>query len=306
MAVQTLIEMGKIYCEKSGSLYCAFIDLTKAFDKVEYNSIWNKLIKIKAGRNVCGMIWQTYKEQVKRVNWDGEFSEHFQVGRGVRQGSPLSPFLFAIVLDEVVELIRKLNEGCEIIGKKINIIVYADDIVVMGPTSYSIKRIMQVLIKELKIRGLDVNKNKTVAMEFKKGKRKRENGPLIIDGSEIKWVKEVKYLGIVLQRDFSWDGHMKVVANKMNKMGNMVLQQVGKIVEQDDRIYLLNCCAFDLYGVEFCRENNKKLLQSVARSYHWLIKRGMGLSKFYSNHAACAESELLTWELKCLWKEFIL
>ena len=33
-------------------------------------------------------------------------------------------------------------------------------------------------------------------------------------------------------------------------MGNMILQQVGQIVEQNDRVYLLNSCAFDLYGAK--------------------------------------------------------
>jgi len=151
-----------------------------------------------------------------------------------------------------------------------------------------------------------VNKEKTIAMELNREKRKGVHTPMQIAGSNIKWVNEVKYLGITLQRDFNWEGHLKGIVSKMNKLGNMVLQQVGKFVEQKDRVYLLDSCALDLYGVEFCREVNKKVVHSAAVSYHWLIKRCMGENKFFGNHAVCAESGLLTWEMKCLWREFIL
>ena len=52
-----------------------------------------------------------------------------------------------------------------------------------------------------------MNKEKTIAMELNREKRKGVHTPMQIAGSNIKWVTEVKYLGITLQRDFSWEGH---------------------------------------------------------------------------------------------------
>jgi hypothetical protein len=306
MAVQTVVELGKIYCEKGGSMFGAFVDVTKAFDKLEYSNIWNRLQKINVGKNICKMVRETYLRQVKRVCWEGELSDGFTVGKGVRQGSPLSPFLFAIVLDEIAEAVQGLNEGCEVKGQKINIIIYADDIVVLGPTRHAIKKILKVLVGQLKVKGLDLNKDKTVVMHFRNGRGYAEEEPLRVEGNEFKWVSEVKYLGVCLQCNLRWDKHVKMVGNKMNKLGNMILQQVGKVVGQKERIYLLNVCAFDLYGIEFCREVEKKVSGDVGKSYHWLIKRCLGYSKYYGNHCACAESGLLTWELQRIWKEYIL
>ena len=118
------------------------------------------------------MIKETYLKQAKTVCWKNEFSESFKVDRGVRQGSPLSPFLFALVMDEVIEVINSLHEGCEIKGTKVNIIVYADDIVVLGPTKRAIENMLKVLVQELKKRGLEVNKEKKVAISFTRCKKK--------------------------------------------------------------------------------------------------------------------------------------
>ena len=92
----------------------------------------------------------------------------------------------------------------------------------------------------------------------------------------------------------------------MNKLGNMILHQVGGVVSQEERIFLLQTCALDLYGVEFCGETKKKLSNDVAKSYHWLIKRALRRSKFTGNHEVCFESGLLTWELLVNWKVFSL
>ena len=49
-----------------------------------------------------------------------------------------------------------------------------------------------------------------------------------------------------------------------------------------------------------------KCYKEVEKSYHWLVKRTIGESKFFSNHQACFESGLLTWELLVKWKVFII
>jgi len=303
MAVQTIIELREKYSKNGGSLFCAFVDLKKAFDKLKYNSVWDRVKKIKGGNNVCKMIKEMYLEQKKKVCWNKNFSDSFQVDVGVKQGSPLSPFLFAIVMDEVIEEIHELRVGCEIDGMKINIIVYADDIVLLGPTKMAIQKMLKLLIRVLKLKGLEVNKEKTVAMEFKKGRKVFNQSNIKTEVGDIKWVTEIKYLGIFLQSDCNWNKHLQGAVNKMNKMGNMILQQVGNVVEIKDRTYLLNCCAFDLYGVEFCNLISCKDMENARKSYHWLVKRCLGRSKFYGNHAAAVESGLLTWDMNCKWKE---
>src|SRR5207253_7387717 len=60
MAVQVIIEMGKRYCKRGGSLFCGFVDIKKAFDKLEYKEIWARLNKLNIGRNIKHIIKAQY------------------------------------------------------------------------------------------------------------------------------------------------------------------------------------------------------------------------------------------------------
>ena len=76
-----------------------------------------------------------------------------------------------------------------------------------------------------------------------------------------------KFLGVTLQNDLKWEQQFKNVGNKMNKLGNMILHKVEKVVGIQVRVYLLEICAFSCWDV------SKMLLKDVEKCYHWLIKR---------------------------------
>ena len=80
-------------------IYMCMLDASKAFDRVNHLSLFNKL-KL---RNMCPTILKflmcTYQRQSVMVNWNGECSSTFSVGNGVKQGGVLSPVLFAVYLD---------------------------------------------------------------------------------------------------------------------------------------------------------------------------------------------------------------
>jgi hypothetical protein len=188
----------------------------------------------------------------------------------------------------------------------VNIFVYADDIVLLAPTKYAIEKLLQVLDRELIDKGLEMNINKTVVMEINRNGGKGKLKTICIHGMEIKWVTEFKFLGVVVQQNLRWEQQYKKIGIKMNMLGNMILGQVGKVVNKEDMCYLLETCAMDLYGIEFCVDVKKKVFNDVKKSYHWLIKRATKNSKYAKNHWACMESKMLTWELMSSWKSFIL
>jgi hypothetical protein len=101
--------------EKRQPLYKCFVDLTKAYDKVDRNTLWEvlkrrgippKLIQlIKSIHYYCGA-------QAK-VRVDGELSEAFNLDRGLKQGSVLAPLLFNIffgaIMDAVIDRTKNLG-----------------------------------------------------------------------------------------------------------------------------------------------------------------------------------------------------
>ena len=81
------------------TVYGAAMDMSKAFDMVE----WPKLFKTLIDRNVdcifLRLILFIYCNQRCNVKWSGEQSASFSVGNGVRQGGVSSGIFFALYID---------------------------------------------------------------------------------------------------------------------------------------------------------------------------------------------------------------
>ena len=90
------------------------LDASKSFDRVNHLSLFNKL------RNMCPTILKffmcTYQRQSVMVNWNGEYSSTFSVGNGVKQGGVLSPVLFTVYLDGLIDQLKKKSLGCHFNG----------------------------------------------------------------------------------------------------------------------------------------------------------------------------------------------
>ena len=93
-------------------------------------------------------------------------SEPFTVSNGVRQGGILSPLLFNVYVDDLSIRLNKLNIGCTIGGMVINHILYADDLVLISPSTHGLSK----LINECQKYGIECdivfNSKKSAIMFF--------------------------------------------------------------------------------------------------------------------------------------------
>lgn len=80
-------------------LFCIFVD----FKKAGRNSLFRILEEKGLDTKTRDIIKQTLKGTKAKVKFMGEISEPFDIKTGVRQGDGLSPLLFNIVLDRVME-----------------------------------------------------------------------------------------------------------------------------------------------------------------------------------------------------------
>ena len=115
----------------------------------------------------------------------------FKLVSGVRQGGVLSPYLFAVYIDDVIQHVQSLNVGCMFRFVSANIILYADDIWLLAPSICSLKNLL--LACETKLHELDlaIKVKKSVCIRI--GPRCRP----MSDGSELCWVESVRYLGVL-------------------------------------------------------------------------------------------------------------
>ena len=91
--------------EKDLSL--AFVDLSKAFDKVPHDLLWEKLLKMGCHPNFVRALQALYKDSHIRVLVNGHQTDKIFVKSGVKQGCPLSPLLFALFISYITHFLEK-------------------------------------------------------------------------------------------------------------------------------------------------------------------------------------------------------
>ena len=86
MPVLLLKELLRFYRDHNTNMHVCFLDATKAFDRVDYAVLFQKLLS----RNVLGYIviflWNWYSKRCARILWAGILSDSFKICNGVRQG----------------------------------------------------------------------------------------------------------------------------------------------------------------------------------------------------------------------------
>ena len=106
-----------------------FLDFEKAFDTVEWSFIWKTLGSFNFGSSLISWIKLCYRNIESCVLNNGWASNYFTPERGVRQGCPLSPYIFILCAEILANKIRENKDikGITVCGNEIKISQYADD-----------------------------------------------------------------------------------------------------------------------------------------------------------------------------------
>jgi len=130
------------YCNNLGSkVYGAFLDASKAFDKVLQNGLFLKLIKRNVPSGFVKLLKNWYSRLSCMVRWNSKLGTAFPILCGVRQGGILSPFLFAIYVDDLISSLRQCGYGVYIGTLFVRCVVYADDIVLLSVSCFDLPKI---------------------------------------------------------------------------------------------------------------------------------------------------------------------
>ena len=80
-----------------------------------------------------GILYYWYSKQNMKVKWGNCLSSLFSVSNGVRQGGVLSPYLFALYIDDLSVKLNCVKAGCFLGNSRLNHIIYADDLCCFSP-----------------------------------------------------------------------------------------------------------------------------------------------------------------------------
>ena len=241
--------------KKSGKLYTFFADLKSAFDNLDRETLWEVMERRGIDKELVKKIQEVYEETVCAVKVNEKVSKQFWTVKGVRQGCPLSPSLFAIYIAEIDEKLAAAQMGGVVVGReKIWTLTYADDMAMVARTEGEMKEMLKTLEKYLKNLKLQLNVEKSKMVVFSKGRGKEKENDWRWKAEKIEQVKEFTYLGYTFQKNNGPEKHIR----ERCKKGIMVMRQVwgiGKRMFENDFVrrmmlfdYLVKSVLF--YGVE--------------------------------------------------------
>ena len=125
-------------------IYCAFLDIRKAFDVAWRDGAMLRLHKAGVSHDLWHLIDDLTSDRSAAVRLDSQFSDTWDVEDGVGQGAVLSGFLFNILINGLATAIKRACNGvsCGLLGENVavKLLLYADDIVVFSDNPADLQR----------------------------------------------------------------------------------------------------------------------------------------------------------------------
>ena len=176
--------------------FVCYIDYKKAFDSVDRNLLLYKLSQIGITGNMYRAISSMYSNPRSRVILNEHETEYFDCPIGVKQGDCLSPTLFSIFINDLATSIKDSNIGVILDeGLLINILLYADDIVLLAENEEDMQSLLYMVECWCKKWRLEVNLTKTNIMHIRTKRKKQSNFMFLFDKQAVQYCSSYKYLG---------------------------------------------------------------------------------------------------------------
>ena len=183
-------------------------------------------------------------------------SDNFEIRNGMRQGAILSPLLFSIYLNPLLNKINKCNTGCDLGDNASKIFAYADDLVVLSPTLGGLKEIINHIASYSDNYQINFNAEKSFILPYSYHLSEFDIN-VELNGSQIKMVNHVEHLGFFMSSgrySYEFDNIIKDMNVKTN-----VLRSNFSCMSLGCKVKLFKAHCLHLYGCELWDLSDRNL-----------------------------------------------
>lgn len=187
------------------NLWLGAVDFKKAFDTISHSGLWEALSHQEVPSAYVRLLQQLYSGQSGQVRTD-KLSRQFNIGRGTKQGDPLSSLLFNSILEHIMRKIKtnwqRKQYGIQMgagDASRLNNLRFADDLLIVGRTQAQVATMLSDLHAAASEFGLMLHPDKTKIMTNATRKSGRGNSQHVLVGdmqiSILPFDGDLKYLG---------------------------------------------------------------------------------------------------------------
>ena len=274
------------YIRNKGKAYAVFADLSKAFDMVDHCALGQKLLDRSLPPDLVLLIMGYLRNQSARVCWNNSKGEYCHIDKGVRQGGILSPFLFKLYIESLLTKLSELEVGCRLGSVRLNVIGYADDIVLLADSATNLEILYGVLREEICQLKLKMNTNKSKCMIFESGISLKSMKEINLMDDTFEIVESYKYLGHLVHRQLFDIEDIKFRLNIFYSNFNSVYRNFSN-VSIETFLFLFNSYCLPDFGL--CLWNtsiifNKQIFKTFETAFSNALKKIVGAPRYSSSH----------------------
>lgn len=215
--IQSLIE----FTQNTGrSGLIVSLDFSAAFDSLRHDYMIRALESFNLGPSFLKWIKILYNSSETCVLNRGQSSGWFPFKRGIRQGCPISPFLFVLAVEGLAEVIRSRQDirGLRLLDSETKILQFADDSTIFAEDEPSLLNTLHTIESFKGLSGLGLNLQKSQGLNI-------GDLPLIHPTSKsLPWDNQAKILGIKFQLELAegdeWNLNFAPAIRKMERVCN--------------------------------------------------------------------------------------
>ena len=269
----------------STTIHPLFLDWKQAFDSVDHNALIVGLRRFGVSDKALKIISSLYQDPTFYTT--SQFGDRARggVGSGIRQGCPLSPYLFIMLLTVIFEDVdwALLSDGIATntwsVGKPVYDLEYADDTLLLALTTTQLQAMLQALEEQAYLYGMSLNQTKT---EILADPRKSPPKVKFRSGEAVPTTTLIKYLGSMITWEKPFEAAFKHRAGiaetnykKLRLIWNCSLTRKEKL-----HIFQTTFIPTLIYGLDSLTLQDKHL-KRIDAYYYRFLRRIIGIKASY-------------------------
>ena len=266
--------------ENNSKLYSCFLDVKQAFDRVWHDALMVKLYK--SGIEVClyKAILNLYQSMSSRVRSNGHTSDWFPILQGTRQGGVISPHLYLVFINDLMDELCRSNYGLSVYGLNCTCPSSADDMVLLSLSKDGLQELMNICYRYSCAHRYSYNANKSAVIVSNESLYSKQtvykNRTWSLGNDLVQECETYMHLGVLFHKEMDLTSIVKECSNKLRKtllsIVNCGIFEGGLHPLTAKHLYETIVLPRALYGCELWSSLNSSEINTLEIAHRFCLK----------------------------------